>query len=68
MPVFHHHCITYQTVCHVVGAQCERKEGWKEGRKMREGGRNESVCAFVSLDIASELLLTGPASLTSEVL
>lgn len=35
---------------------------------MREGGRNESVCAFVSLDIASELLLTGPASLTSEVL
>lgn len=35
---------------------------------MREGGRNEGVCAFVSLDIASELHLTGPASLTSEVL
>ena len=41
MPVFHHHCITYQTVHHVVGAQCERKKGWKEGRKEKEGGREE---------------------------
>lgn len=29
---------------------------------MRGRRRNESVCAFVSLDVASELHLTGPAS------